>query len=290
MTCDERREAIFELLAGALAGAERAELEAHLASGCEACDAECARAREWITTWALEAGATDPPDAARARLLAHAAAEATPRRGPPRSAARWLLAAGLAGVAAALGAVAVETWRAAPLRAERDALAARAEALAREGATLEANRLELEETLVEQDEELNALDTALADARDALATLRAPDVAWLALAAAGPEPNGDGPTARVYWAWEDYTCYVHAESMPPLADGHRYALWLDLEDGSVFPVGVLDAEPSGEGSLFARLPRDFPHVVGARISEEPGDLLGTTPKGPIRLSSAGSAL
>jgi anti-sigma-K factor RskA len=112
---DKFRELIEGYALGALDQAERAELEAHLASGCADCAAELAEARWLVTQLVYLAPAAEPSEMLRARLLrtvrgeSGASATAIAARVPGKSAIPlWMWA----GVAALLLATAYSTWNA----------------------------------------------------------------------------------------------------------------------------------------------------------------------------------
>lgn len=77
MTCEELQSGYELYVLGTLEAAERAELERHLARGCNTCEAAVARARELIVHLGAAAAEADPPSDLRARVLAAIAADET---------------------------------------------------------------------------------------------------------------------------------------------------------------------------------------------------------------------
>lgn len=88
-TCDEVREHAPELAIGALDGAERAPLVAHL-EDCPACRVVVARYARVADALYLAAPEADPTAGFEARILG---ADWRPRRGAPLRARRWIAAA-----------------------------------------------------------------------------------------------------------------------------------------------------------------------------------------------------
>jgi hypothetical protein len=292
VSCSERREPILLLAGGVLDSPERTELEAHLATGCPACEEALTRAQGDLAALALSLEPVAPPERVKDRLLARAREEApaaAPERGRahhPRARARGgrlRFAAALGGAslaAAALAGVAVWGIVVRPLATERARLAEEHAALvdeyARAKAELEAAHADLEE----QDEELTELEARVEGAAEALSLVAAPEVITIDLAAAAGQ--GSEARGRVFWD-EDYRCYFRARGLDPLPPDQRYVLWMLAPDDRVHAAGSFEPDASGEATVYTRLPKDFRPVLRTLVTAE-ADPPGERPHGPVLLA------
>ncbi|HEX2484490.1 MAG TPA: anti-sigma factor [Myxococcota bacterium] len=288
MSHETRRDELLLYAAGALDEPEKAGVEAHLRDGCACCEAELSAAEALLLELALSPAPVDPSPAVKARLLervrqssqARVASAANARFAPARR--RLFAAAGLAAMlAATLAGALVDRFAAAPLRARADALEASVRSLGQELGALADERDELRAQLTEQDEELAALEHTVETSAELIRFLRSPDLHSVALVATASQPDA---RVRVYWAWDDYTCHLHADGLRPPAPEHVYALWIDTQDGGTVRVGDFVPGPGGEGTLFARLPRDTGRVVRASVTEEARNA-GERPSGALQLAA-----
>jgi hypothetical protein len=282
MTCAERRDAILLFSAGVLDEAEAVELRAHLETGCAACAAHLADARE--IEYAL-AGAA--PGAAAPHLrgellrridrLPQQSARTRPRPAAraPRRLAPLALAAGLGAAIAAP----VAWWLASERHAAR---------FAEREAALEAELTEAREELAETEDELSEIEARERRVESDLerAHRQVAMLSELSLVTLDLKPVRGLPKeaqARVFWEWDDYYCYLHAEGLPAQDAPSVYALWLDTEGGNRILAGTFSVE-AGQGTLWVQLPRDMGRAVHAEITLEPG-LPGATPSGTVQLTS-----
>lgn len=228
---------------------------------------------------ALSADPVEPDPALRERVMQSIAAAPQARRGAARH--RWRLLATAAASAALAAGVTYALLARVPqvpdgtpapqAPALEEAIAAAEDA--------EARADELEAMLDEQDAELLELERALDEARDALAVLSAERVERLDLRSAGSLEA----KARVYWDWDDYSCYFVARGLPSAAERFVYVLWLTTDEGATLRAGSFTAEGSGPATFYAKLPRDIGRVVRAvvtREAEPPGD----APEGDVLLT------
>jgi len=283
----ERAEELFLYAAGSLEPDERVELEADLLTDA-ATRAALEVERDRLAELALSLDPETPPPAARARLLTRVTAEPTPAIAAPPdvpSAGRGTRTSALATAAVVALLSAASTWGyldqrvVAPLEQRSDeAIRALGEAtLARD---------ELAEALSEQDRERADLETALEQAQEQIELLRSPDLQSVALRGSGSQPDAQ---ARVFWEWEDYTCYLYARNLKAPRPDHFFALWLYNARGDVVGAGTFTPNARGEAALFAKLPRDTGRVVRSLVTEEPLEL-GEHPTGAVILASRESLL
>ncbi len=289
MTCRERREQIYLLAGGALDAHERTEVEAHLATGCPACEEALAEAQDDLAALVLSLDPVAPPERVRERLLARAREEA-PAAAPQRSRAHHpramrelggrLRPAALAALTGAALVCVAGWWTVVrPLATDRERLGAEytalAEAHAEAQGELEAARRDLEE----QDEELAALESRVESAAQELGLLSAREVTTITLA--GSEARADA-WGRVFWD-RDYRCYFRAQGLAALSPERRYVLWMIAPDDRVHAAASFEPDGNGDATVYTRLPRDFRPVVRTLVTEE-AEPHGERPSGPVLLA------
>jgi hypothetical protein len=285
MSCRERRELIYLHAADVLENGERAELEAHLATGCPHCNDALTEERRKLAEIALALAPVAPPTRVREQLLArareHGPREVQPasRRAPrrPRAGATPPRAQELAGVAAAAAALTLAAvWGRLDGRAADRPAQTAAEAPAADEA---AGELEsLREQLAEQDGELAALEEQIEAAGEITKLLAAPELDVLDLAAAA---GGSDAWGRAFWD-PDYHCYFRARGLPPPAEGQHYVLWMIGANDQLHAAGTLEPDARGDLVIFTRLPRELSPISKSFVTAEaepPGD----EPAGPTLL-------
>jgi anti-sigma-K factor RskA len=286
MSCQERRDQIFLHVAGVLEDDERAELEAHLASGCRRCQEALEAEREGLATLALALPPVSPPARVRERLLARVREQAfrgagNGARPPPRIRAlrlhsRWRRPAALAG--AALGGAALAfgiAWWQLGERPAEERPAPAAEAPSPELAEIEL--ASLREAIDEQDQELAELEGRVEAAGEISNLLAARELDVLELSAAQPGSDAFG---RAFWD-PDYHCYFRARGLPPLSGEQRYVLWMIGADDRLHPAGTLEPDAEGDHVIFTRLPRELSPISKSFVTAEAE--LGEQPAGPTLL-------
>ena len=237
---DEHLDLCAALVLGVLDEAGRAELDSHLASGCEICLAELRELSSGATVLAMSAPSLRAPAAVRERILAAATGqgeervaethtpEPAPRVAPPaeRPATivlrpKWAgLTWGLAAAAALLAVAGVFAWQ-------------RAQQLDRELAAARARATELERTLADE------------RAWAGLPALPGTQVVRLA-----PTPDGDSTlVAQVIYHSGVQRAMVVAERFALPAD-RAYELWAITASG---PTSLGVVHPDAEGRVVARL-------------------------------------
>lgn len=210
---------------------------------------------------AMAADPLDPGSALRDRIMRRI--ERRDRPSPPAASRAWRSAGALLATAAA--AAWLTYWVAAPEPPEPEP----------------DTTAELEALLEEQDEEIASLERDLGDARDALSVLSAERVERLELA----DIDGDA-WARVYWDWDEYSCYFLAEGLPALPGGRSYALWLRTDEGELLLAGSFAGSEGEPASFFAMLPKEMGRVVHAFVTAEP-EPPGEAPSGAKLLVGGG---
>jgi Anti-sigma-K factor rskA len=282
MTCAERRDAILLFAAGLLDEPEAAELRTHLASGCEACALHLAEARE--VEYALAAAA---PGAAAPHLrgellrridrLPQQSMRTRPRatERARRSLVPLALAAGLGAAIAAP----IAWWLAAERHGAR--FAEREAALVAELEDAREELAETEDELSDIEARERRVESDLERAHRQVAMLSEMSLVTLDLKPVRGLPKE--AQARVFWEWDDYYCFLHAEGLPAQDAPSVYALWLDTEGGNRVLAGTFSVE-EGQGTLWVQLPRDMGRAVHAEITLEPGQP-GPQPSGALQLTS-----
>jgi anti-sigma-K factor RskA len=226
MSHDARLEQAADVYAlGALDGAELAEFEAHLATGCATCEARLRETHEALAVMPRALTPVPPPPALRSRILARIDAERGPARAPvalrpERRRGRALWWAGWAGLAAAAALLLVVNTQLSRTREEIRALQGRV-------ATLQGE---------------------LADRERTLAFLSDPDVRYVSLAGLKPTPEAN---AWLLWNPTTRQGLLLARGLPAPPAGHAYELWA-LAGSEPVPAGVFGVDAAGRALL--RLP------------------------------------
>jgi hypothetical protein len=286
MSCRERRERIYLHAADVLEDDERAELEAHLASGCPHCNEALVEDRELLAGLALSLAPVVPPTRVREQLLARVreqgsrevrpAARRAPRR--PRAWFAPRRVAELAGVA--LGAAALTlgvVWWQLGSRSADEPAALAADAPSAEEATLELEALR--EQIAEQDGELAELEGQVEAAGEISTLLAARELDVLDLAAT---ETGSEAWGRAFWD-PDYHCYFRARNLPPLAGEQHYVLWMIGANDRLHAAGTLEADARGDFVIFTRLPRELSPISRSFVTAE-AEPHGEQPTGPTLLA------
>lgn len=293
MSCEERRDAVLLFASGLLEEPEAAALRAHLSAGCASCAAHLDEARAVEAALGLASSQAAPLPALRAELLRRIdrvprlAPAAARRRRLRRSLAPLVLAAGLAALLAAPLGWLTASVRYQSLFAEHEramiGLQERQTALEEELAETRGEHAELDEEIGDIEARARILESDLERANRQVAMLIEPDLVTLDLRSTGSQPKAN---ARVFWEWDDYYCYLHAEGLTSVEAPQVYALWLDTEGGNRILAGTFAPE-DGRATLWVQLPRDMGRAVSAHVTLEP-EAPGPNPAGPVQLTSGAS--
>jgi anti-sigma-K factor RskA len=239
---DALRELVPLHAIGALAGAERAAVESHVAT-CTECAAELREFAPVGMALAQVAPQVDPPATLRAAILA----ATRPKQAPARAARTlmpWLAAAAMLVVTAGMGVYVAS--------------------LQRRIHTLEG---ELRDALVRVEDGERRVTVALraaAAAETPLAVLTAPDVRRIDLAGQAAAPTA---SARAFWS-RSRGLVITAANLPALPAGRTYQLWFVNAQAPV-SGGLL--KPDDRGNLTATLntPLDIPNPTALAVTIEP---------------------
>lgn len=250
MTHEELRAALAAEALGALDGAEREALRAHLAT-CDECRAELDSLRDAAALLAHTAphAALAPArsDRLRARLVARAAADRDDAKPAPaviplEPRRRSALPAWLAAAAALLLAVGLGTW----------------------ALSLRDRVRSLEEQTAALGQERGQLAVELKDRDAALAALSGPGVKVIDLASTQQR----APSGRMFWnpAKRRYTFFAY--NLPQARAGREYQLWLITPAG---PVAAPTFRVAGNGVGQVEGGYDIPNeqIVAVAVTEEP---------------------
>ena len=251
MSHNERHEELAALLAlGASLGADGAELERHLAEGCERCGEILAEGRAAASALATTVPAVEPSAHLRERILSSLGPARVAAR-PPVSITAWRVFA--AAAALLLVAVGLDDAR---IRRDREDLRSRSADL--------AGRLQTAET-------------ALAERTLRAKVLESDDVRMMLLGGAGPQP---GARARVFWSPSAKRGVLVATSLAALPSDRQYELWVFL-NGKPVNAGVFDADASGR-ALFESTAFPEPDAQNFAVTVEPRGGV-SAPTGPVVL-------
>ena len=256
MSHDTRFEQAADVYAlGALDGAELAEFEAHLATGCTICGARLRETREALVTLPEALPPVPPPPALRARVLERIDAErpvasAPVQLRPERGRGRGLWWAGWAGLAAAAALLVVVNMQLSETRQEISALQGR----------------------------VAALQGELADRERTLGFLSDPNVRYVSLAGLKPTPEAN---AWLLWNPTTRQGLLLARGLPAPPPGHAYELW-GLAGTEPVPAGVFSVDAAGRALLrLPALPSGHAFDAFAVTLEPAGGV--PKPTGPMHL-------
>ena len=243
---------------GALDGDELREFEAHLAGGCDRCEATLDESHEALARVALAGPRAIPPADVKGLLLRRIG-EGPVRRAPERT--RWLPWVGAVAAAMVLGAMLTGGFVASRYEAK---LGQMARALARERDEMVRKEM--------------ALRADLAEYRSAVELLRDPATRIVELRGAGPNAAATG---RVVWH-ERAGGHLVVANLPPPPAGRAYEVWL-LGGPAPRPAGVFTVDASGQASHKLEASRDVPIKAFAVTVEPQGGV--SAPTGPVVLAS-----
>lgn len=276
MTHEEIIEDLALYALGSLDADERLAVERHLAAGCETCARELERWTEVAGSLPLAASDVEPPPL-KARLLEPVQSSAADRKViRPR---RWI-SVPLAAAALALLALGIvrELQTGSQLR-ERERVVADLSAKL----STAQNELEQVRTMLAQREaDIGSLRTALAEARESLAIVRAPGLRMVALK---ETPDASPADAHLLYSEREGRAVFYAFGLPPVEANKVYELWWITEEQGPVMAGVFQPDPRGLGKVETVVPADAGTLEAAAVTIEPA---GGVPKpsGPMVLLGA----
>jgi anti-sigma-K factor RskA len=248
---NERHEELAALLAlGASLGADGAELERHLAEGCERCEEILAEGRAAATALAAGVPTAEPPAHVRDKILSALGPTRVPAR-PPVSVGAWRVFA----AAAALLLIAVGL----------------------DDARLRRDREELRSVSADLAGRLQTAETALAERTLRAKVLESDDVRMMLLGGSGPQPGARG---RMFWSPSAKRGVLVATSLAALPPDRQYELWVFL-NGKPVNAGVFDVDASGR-ALFESTAFPAPDAQNFAVTVEPRGGM-PAPTGPVVL-------
>ena len=253
------REEDFDLYAlGVLEGDELRGIETHVNS-CSLCAQKAAEARGRIAMLALSAPPQEPSLEVRQRLMARIRADVNPARAkadvrPERAPSRvWNFVWGA--VAMALAIFAIYLWN--------------------------SNKI-LQEELTRQEVAMKQQMELTRRARELATLFSSPQTVTVNLAAKAPITTGSG---RVVYNSQQ-GALIYAGTLPQLAAGKSYELWVIPQTGNPIAAGVFSVDPTGNGEVV--LPK-IPAGVSAKafaVTIEPAGG-GAAPTGPMAQVGSG---
>ena len=236
--CDQFAEQYEAYALGTLEGAERAALEAHLASGCPVCVPAVEEARGLVAQLSYLAPESDPPASLRRELLD---AVRVPQAREPRS---WFIVWAWAGAAALVVFAVFSLWQAHLLQIQLAEL---------------TERLKIQETqrqkLAEEKGIAERTNLILADPASKLVTLQA--------------KGGHDVRAICH---PQFGIILSGGSVPMPASNRTYQLWLVMKEKGAKPMSAGMFRPDSSGKIMLmvpKLPADMDSAAALAISEEP---------------------
>jgi anti-sigma-K factor RskA len=287
MTHEEIQADLSLFALGALDPDECQAIEAHLGTGCTACEQELASWREVVGAMALADQEAEPPDLKPALIqrLRSPAASAAPKlvSRPPaaRPSAIWLRAAvPLAAAAVALFAVAVV--REASLRRDIAAQRQLVASLQQELSTAHGNLQHLSEQLAARENDVASLRAALATAQESIAVVEAPGLQLMRLK---QTPAAQPAEAHLLMSPETHRALFYAFDLPAVAADKTYELWWITEKEGPINAGVFRPDQNGLGRVETTVPSEAGAIQAVAVTVEPARGL-PKPTGPMILLGA----
>lgn len=242
---------------GALEGAEREEIERHLARGCPTCTPGVEQARWLVAHLAYLAPEAQPPAALRGRIVAAAIGSA------PAGAARTAGGAGVRSIAAR-----GERRRQSAIPGWAWAIAA-ALLLATVYSVRQTRRLDRELAAVQRDlRDGQAQRAAIESEREhyqmAMEILSAQDTKALELM----PKKAAMPPVQAYWS-PKMGLLVMSANMPQMASNMTLQLWMVPKKGQPMSVGIFRPDGEGHVMLVAAPGEPIAEIAALAISEEP---------------------
>jgi anti-sigma-K factor RskA len=262
MTHDELESLASVYAVGALDGAELAEFEAHLAAGCERCEAAVQEHHETLARVAAFETRTIPPADIRTALLRRLQATAPPSAAERPSRRTWIRWAIATAAAVVVGASLTGAYVAARYEG-------RIGQIARETAATH-ERIRATEAMLHQQ---IAMYGGVVD------LLRDPATRVVTLRGLGSTP---GAVGRVVWHPARGGVLV-AANLPAAPTGKTYQLWT-IAAGTPRPAGLFDADSAGKASRAIEAGGDGSVDVFAVTLEPAGGV--PAPTGPMVLASS----
>ena len=288
MNHDQLKELLPLEAIGLLDGEEARAMAAHLADGCDECDAELGAFRETLAAMALSEAGGAPADRIWQRLerrLEAVATEATAasdragarfsdrsvRRGESR---RWLVGAALAaGVALLMTVIADRSAR---------QLTATQHAAEAEIAALDDRARDLGLQLTQRNRELTSLRDQLATASQMTRAVLAPDLHMIKLQPMPPAPAAAGLVAM---SASRGRCVVEIAGLPPLPPDKTYELWWIGSKSGPVRAALFNPGPRGGATVSPGMPPEGETILASAVTLEPAGGLDK-PTGAMYLKGA----
>lgn len=237
--CAQLKEHYESYALGALEGAERAELEAHLARKCPTCAAELERARWLVAQLASLAPAADPPARLRRSIL-----KAVQAPSVPESRHSWMHVWAWVGVAAL---VLFSLYS------------------VRETRRLERKLAALQKQIRAEQSQTQALESDRQLYQRALAILAAKDTREMKLKPAGPRAL---PEVHAYWNAQ-FGLVVAGHQVPSPAADRTFQLWVVPKKGSPVSAGIFRPDATGHVLHITKPEADWAAAAALAITDEP---------------------
>ncbi len=240
MDCAQLREFYEDYALGVLEGPELAELEAHLARGCEVCAAGVERARWLVSQLAFAAPEQTPPAAARAKLMqaVRPSAERAPRRSwfPV-----WVWLPAAAAILFALYTV-------------------------NENRKLQQDIAQLDTSLHTAQEQRQTLQAERERYASAMAIMAAPGTRRVEMKASAS--NMPALSAYVH---TQMGVVIDARNIPMPAAGRTFQLWMVPKAGKGAPISMGLYMPDANGNVLtvAAPPQNVGDMAALAVTDEP---------------------
>jgi anti-sigma-K factor RskA len=282
VTCEQRKDLMFDYLTGAMDAADQKALRTHLASGCPACAGSLAQAQATLASLPVALEPVAPSPVVKQRLMDRiSAAESTPAKAPamkitpssggaddriPDTPALRLFRI-FVPAAVAAGIAIMVTHALVMRKVEPELLRSRAS----------------EMLIAQQDQRIKSLLATVSNQRQVVEMLRSPNLKMVQLDGAA-QPSA---VARIIWDQKTNDWLVLADGLTPPPPGKVYELWYIPANASPVNAGTFTVDASGRGTMMTKVPPNVgPFAVAAVTIEQAGG--SATPTMPLQLASKAS--
>jgi len=238
MTCEARKDKLVELAMGTLDAPQRAEVLAHLKSGCAECNSFLAETRETVGAIPLGLDPIAPPAAARDRLMKRVNGESSagpnPMRIGPETAPtprRFGIFQALAGGAIAAGIIGAIFWHTS--ENQRQSIASLQAQLEATRATLDQFQKSMQTKTDQLALNLQNANETILRTSETVEMMRSPGIQMVSLQGTEAQPK---VKARAYWNVDKSMVHFYATDVAQADAGKIYQFWMVTDKGGAPPV------------------------------------------------------
>jgi anti-sigma-K factor RskA len=264
VNCQERRDQLLLYALGGLDSAERAELRAHLASGCPTCAGSLAEAEATVTSLPEALEPMQPPPHVLDRVMERVknsprAVQSSGKQAPAQVAPAtgmqmrpWVAFLALATSVLLMVGIAFQQVRFVKQQNDLQKTVDQLASLRGETQQLRSESADLQKQIAAASQVIQSLQTK--------------NVRLVSLAGAEAQPGASG---QILWDEQRGQWHVFFTGMKPAGAGKTYELWFVTKDQKKIPAGLFDPDSAGHATLSVKLPADIGPLALAAVTDEP---------------------